>query len=457
MVSEESLVKLALFLSAVFAAGQLGNIVKIPSILAYVISGALLGPPLAGFAPQPEGLKLAGLLGLQLSVIDAGLSTPLHDLRDLAVRATFIAIVGVVLPFAGAFAVVYIDATITQIIDGDRTVRTAFAVGAAVAPTSLGVTAALLNHVGEAQTRLGKLISVAAVVDDVISLILLAQVSALAETPTPWRLLQPLVFALAFIAASVVLAFLLPFLWKRAFQVVPIPTSAYPVVELWGMLIIASAMTYGAIRAGTSFLLAGYLAGVSFATVDENIAQQPWNIHVAPKISWPLRLFFAATVAFVLPVRTLFAPDALSLGVGLAVIAIVGKVLAGLVMLPNWLDALGVGVAMLGRGEFGFLIAAQSKSLGLISDRVYAATAWAIIVPTLLSPLIFIPVFRIRQKALGEPSTTITREHSQPEGSTPASEHVDNTQFLETATEQCTSKPPLESTVQRFHGETGQL
>lgn len=440
MVSEESLVRLALFFGAIFVAGQLGNIVKIPSILAYVISGALLGPPLARFAPQPEGLKLAGLLGLQLSVIEAGLSTPLQDLRHLAVRATFIAIVGVVLPFAGAFAVIYIDATIAQIIDGGRTVRTAFAVGAAIAPTSLGVTAALLNHVGEAQTRLGKLISVAAVVDDVISLILLAQVSALAKTPTPWRILQPLVFALVFIAASVILALLLPFLLKRALQVIPIPTSAYPVVGLWAILIIASAMTYGAIKAGTSFLLAGYLAGVSFATVDENIARQPWNIHVTPKISWPLRLFFAATVAFVLPVRTLFAPNALSLGVGLAVIAIVGKLLAGLVMLPNWLDALGVGVAMLGRGEFGFLIAAQSKSLGLISDRVYAATTWAIIIPTFLSPLIFTPIFQIRQKALGEPSTTITREHPQSEGSTTASEHVANALSMDTTTDQCASE-----------------
>lgn len=409
MVSEESLIRLALFLGTIFAAGQVANLLKIPPILAYVVSGALLGPPLAVFVPEPDGVVLVGLLGLQLSVIEAGLSTALHDLRRLATRATLIAVIGVILPIAGAFAAIYTDATITQSIDGSRTIRTAFAVGAAVAPTSLGVTAALLDHVGEAQTRLGKLISVAAVVDDVISLILLAQVSALANKPTPWRIIQPLLFAVGFITASIILAFVLPLTLKRILQVLPIPESIHPVVGLWSVLVIASIMTYGATKAGTSFLLAGYLTGVSFATVDENIVRQPWNTHVTPKVSWPLRLFFAATVAFSLPLRALFEPEALSLGAALAAIAIMGKLFAGIAMLPNWLDALGVGVAMLGRGEFGFLIAAEAKSLGLISNRVYASTTWAIIVSTLITPLLFTPVFRFRQKSLAR--TTIVSTH----------------------------------------------
>lgn len=98
MASEEDLVRLAVFLSVSYGAGKVAEQMKVSPIIAFIAVGAFLGPPLADFVPIPNGLILSGLLGIQLSVIDAGLGTDLEDLRQSAFRAVIVAILGVIFP-----------------------------------------------------------------------------------------------------------------------------------------------------------------------------------------------------------------------------------------------------------------------------------------------------------------------------------------------------------------------
>lgn len=409
MSSEEDLVKLAIFLGASYGAGKLAEQIKVSPIVAFIIVGALLGPPLANFVPTPAGVILSGLLGIQLSVVDVGLSTDLGELRKSAFRALLVAVLGVLFPIAGACLVLCVADFLEGNFETSRSLKTAFAAGAAIAPTSLGVTARLLAEVGELETPIGQLVSCAAVLDDVISLILLSQVIAIASDGTgAWSLIQPVVFSVVFILGSLVVAFLLPHAVQISFRVLRIPERLFPTIGLSILMFVATGATYLATIANTSFLLAGYLTGVAFAQVPPDMGEEPWRAHVQVHIEWLSMLFFAATIGFVIPLRDLFAASSLGMGALLATVAVVGKLLCGLGLLPHVKDGIAIGVAMLGRGEFGFLIASQARAIGLLDERIYAATTWGVLVPTLLSPLIVGPVFRWRQRHRTQPPSLDT-------------------------------------------------
>lgn len=118
------------------------------------------------------------------------------------VRALLIALLGIVHPLLGAVSVICGAAVIEGTFSPPgATLRASFASGAALAPTSLGVTAALLSEHAELDSALGKLVSIAAVFDDVIGLVLLAEVQAAAITPIrAWSLIRPALFSLVLLA-----------------------------------------------------------------------------------------------------------------------------------------------------------------------------------------------------------------------------------------------------------------
>lgn len=394
--------RLGAFLGAAYSGGRLCMGLRTSPILGQLTVGALLGPPLADFVPEPSGLQLFGLLGVQLSILEAGLSLDFLVLKKFAFRATVIAVLGIALPLAGAVVIVLVSDHIQRGIDGSS-IRAGLAAGAAIAPTSLGVAGKLLADHGELQTPLGQTISIAAILDDVLSLILLAEVTALANPKrTWWTLARPVVLAALFLCGAIVFAITLPMILPHVFRFASERTRG----QLGLSLLMASALllTYLATVAETSFLLAAFLTGVAFAAVENDIARGPWEKDVAHLVSWPFLLFFAATIGFVIPIRVLFARSALAEGALLAFAAVFGKLLCGLGMWPELKrDGLAVAVAMLGRGEFGFLIAAESRRLGLLQEERYASVVWGVLVPTIAAPLLFPAVFRARARAQLEP------------------------------------------------------
>jgi Kef-type K+ transport system membrane component KefB len=109
MAEVSDLVRLAVFLACAHLAGRVGGALRVSPLIGYILTGALLGPPLANFVPEGDGLSLIGLLGVQLSIINAGLVTDLKSLRALAPRATAIAVLGITFPISLAFGIVTVS------------------------------------------------------------------------------------------------------------------------------------------------------------------------------------------------------------------------------------------------------------------------------------------------------------------------------------------------------------
>ncbi|PXF46328.1 putative Na(+)/H(+) antiporter GerT [Gracilariopsis chorda] len=401
MSTDLDLVRLGVFLSCCYVGREVSRLVRVSPVVTYIAVGGLLGPPLADFAPSPTGIQLAGLLGILLSVVDAGLRTQREELKKSLVRALVVAVLGVIFPISGVLLIHCVSDALEGNFETSRTLKTAFAIGSAIAPTSLGVTARLLKEVGELETSLGQLISVAAVIDDVISLILLSQVIAMASPdPSIWDLVQPFLFSVVFITGVTFVALLLPMAIPGLWQKAKIPECLYPRLGIWFLLLSTLLLAYLATLSKTSFLLAGYLTGIAFSEVPSSIAVDPWERNITAFVDSLCVLFFAGTIGFVIPLRTLFSGSAITLGALFSISSVFGKMLCGLGMLPNYVDGVAVAVAMLGRGEFGFLIASQAQASGLLSQKLYAATTWGILVPTLLTPLLFGSVFGWRKGKL---------------------------------------------------------
>lgn len=414
MASDLDLVRLGIFLLCCYIGGEVSGLVGISPIVTYIAVGGLLGPPVANFAPSPMGVQLAGLLGILLSVVDAGLRTKREELKKSLLRALVVAVLGVVFPISGVLLIHCISNVLKGNFDTSRTLKTAFAIGSAIAPTSLGVTARLLKEVGELETRLGQLISVAAVFDDVISLILLSQVIAIASPdPNTWDMVQPVLFSIVFIIGGTFMALLLPMVIPCVWQKAKIPEGMYPKLGIWLLLLTTLLLSYLATLSKTSFLLAGYLTGIAFSEIPSSIASDPMERNMTAFIDSFCILFFAGTIGFVIPLRTLFSGSAIAMGALFSTSSVFGKLFCGLGLLPNYIDGVAVAVAMLGRGEFGFLIASQAQASGLLSQELYAATTWGILVPTLLTPLLFGPVFRWRKRI--RESSRVNREEAYPE------------------------------------------
>jgi len=397
---EHALVYVSLYLFAVRIGGMLCERFKMSPIVGEIVVGAVLGPTLLNWVPYSSGLMLVGILGVQLAVIDAGLATDMAALKSLGPRGLFIAVLGIILPIT--LAVVVVMAWGGKFLE-------AFAIGAAIAPTSLGVVAKLLKEKNELSTPLGQVISMAAVFDDVLSLILLSFIQQLANSKaTTWDLASPIVFAFIFIAGALVASGMVP---KAVIPMMnKVTSSKQGSFALFSLLAFALFLTFLANLAKTSFLLGGYLAGIAFASVGD-IVPDVYEKQVKRIMLWTARLFFAATIGFAIPVREMFKGSAIGLGLILGAIAVFGKFLCGVGTYPKLIqDGPAVGVAMLGRGEFGFLIAKEAFNLGLVNETQYASAVWGVVIPTLLTPILFGPVFdwrRSRMEAKGiykEPS-----------------------------------------------------
>lgn len=199
------------------------------------------------------------------------------------------------------------------------------------------------------------------------------------------------------VIGALIVATFLPSPISTALKRLPVPENARWRFALAFLLALALLATYGAVVAGTSFLLAGYLTGVALADAAEGAFAEVWRDHVKLYIDWLVLLFFAATIGFVVPLKALFNAESIALGALLAMVATLGKLVCG-VGAGNFVDGVAVGVAMLGRGEFSFLIAASARTSGVLNERLYAATIWGVLVPTLLTPVLFGLVFRWRSK-----------------------------------------------------------
>ena len=387
--SLRDLALLAVTLAALVAGGWAAKRVDAP-LVGEIVVGMLLGP--SGLVPTlPDyavrAVFLVGDLGLVLLVMEGGLSVDVPSLRRVGSVACLIAVAGTALPIAlgTAFMVAAgFDAT------------TGVVAGTALSSTSIGMATKMMATFDELSTPLGALVCVAAMVDDVLSLVILAIISeglangSDSRSSNASKALTAATPALVSVAVVIIAAILFRTV-PSAISLVKSRTTrsdenaAFDAVVLASMLALTLAATVGAGAVGSTHLLGAFAGGMAFASVDG--ARDVWERDASAVAAWTHSIFFLA-VGFHVPLRDMFVPlKGFGLGVGYAVPAIVGKLVTGFIVGADVRKAFVVGWAMVGRGELGFVMAGSAFRNGLLDSTAYVASVWALLVATLVSPI----------------------------------------------------------------------
>jgi Kef-type K+ transport system membrane component KefB len=356
---------LAGVLAALYLVGELARRCGAPALVGEISVGLVLGPYGLDVVPQTRACTIAGELGLALLVLEGGLHVDLQTLREVGGVASRVAVAGTALPALAAWGLLALLPAFTA--------REGLLCGVALSSTAIGMAAQLMTDLGLIETELGRVVVTAAMVDDVLSLVLLAVVRK--STTTFVDVAKPVGASAAVVVAGVGLAALTP----RAVAKVRRPNMDLLVALA---LALGAGAAFAADKAGSTPLLGCFVGGVCFAGV-EGVAHR-FDEVCAPPAAWLYRVFFAS-IGFVVPLGKLASAPAALYGLLLSLVAVLTKVGTGLFYRA---DPWKVGWAMVGRGELGFVMALETFRSGRTSRLALSVTVWALLVATLVSPVI---------------------------------------------------------------------
>ena len=373
---------LSLFI--VFVAAQIGaelaQRLKLPGVVGEIAAGCVVGPSLLGWVQPSEALDVLAEIGVVLLLFSVGLETRLDDMRRVGRSAFAVGVLGVIVPFA--FGSLWAHGS------GFDWAKSLF-VAAAFVATSAGITARVLQELGALQREESRVILGAAVIDDILAMLLLGVVTAMqsGESLQLGHLAVILLEAVGFIA---VIALLGTRVMRHSSQWLEAPIN--PLSPLTIVLALCLGLAFLSTQFGLAAIIGAFLAGM---LVSETKQRQTLEHQTQPLLAFMTPFFFVATGAKV-ELAQLANVDALLTLALITAIAIVSKLIGGFLgALPlGRRGALIVGVGMIPRGEVGVVIASLGLAAGVFSPRTYAL----IVAMSLLTAMITPPVLAILLK-----------------------------------------------------------
>lgn len=376
---DQLFLELALILVAAKVGGEIcERWLHQPPVLAEIVIGLLLGTSgLHWIHAEDDHLRVLSVIGSILLLFEVGLECDLAGLLKVGREALFVAIAGSVLPFSAGFAICAVA--------GMKPIVSIF-VGAALTATSVGITARVFSDLKALQSKEANIVLGAAVADDIIGLIVMALVTGLAASGgiTGWGVLTTTLIALAFLVLSIVLGLrLTPYIlvWARKMKTRAAVSSAAVAFCLF--------LSGTSHLAGLAPIVGAFAAGLVLAKAESKLHFED-NVRHIGELFVPI--FFVAMGAEA-DLRTI-TPSLLGLSGLILVAALVGKVLAGLILPVRQMNRWLIGVGMMPRGEVGLIFAGVGLSRHIVPPDLYSALVLVIVATTVVTP----PLLRLANR-----------------------------------------------------------
>ena len=339
------------------------------------------------FESQSEVISVLAELGVIILLFEIGLESDLRQLKEVGTQAVIVACVGVAVPFAAGTAGLMMLFHVPAI--------PAIFAGAALTATSIGITSKVLSELGQLKSKEGQIIVGAAVIDDVLGIIVLAVVASLAKTGEidVANVIYLIVSATAFLLGSI----LLGGIFNKTFVAVveKLKTRGNVVMPAF---IFAFFMAFLGNAIHLEAILGAFAAGL---VLDETDARNELDELVKPIADLLVPIFFVTVGARAdLGVLNPTVPEnraGLLIAAFLMVVAILGKVVTGWAVFGQpGINRLAIGVGMIPRGEVGLVFAGIGSASGVLDKPLEVSIIIMVILTTFLAP----PFLRI---AFGEP------------------------------------------------------
>lgn len=391
--------------SRLFAIGF--EFLKLPQVVGEIIAGIVIGNTLLFDLLQVEAnfgfLELLAELGVIFLLFAVGLETRFSDLSKVGRTAIYVAVLGVIVPFASGYLLM---------VSLDNPPSEAMFIGAALVATSVGITARVIRDMRLSETVESRVIIGAAVIDDILGLVVLAIVSG-AASGGGLNILDIILVAgmAAFFVLTVILIStrVLPVaikpqpadaivcsLEKRHSRVSPLMLA---VIVCFGLSALASVF-------GLAAIIGAFLAGMVFAEYKER-----WPCEQSfEAINELMSPFFFVFVGIQVSLSVFADLDLLLFAIAITVLAMLTKFLAcglGARSLGRR-SATIVGIGMSPRGEVGIIVASIGLSVGILNDSLFAVVVFMSIATTLIAPPLLQRAFRrsVPTKEEGVPPST---------------------------------------------------
>lgn len=369
--------------------GEIFERLGIPVIIGEILLGITIGAFLPQLLRSNQVFQVIAQLGAIVLLFSVGLETPVANLLKIGGTAARVAVLGVIFPFA-------LGLGLASFL-GYPTVQGVFLAASMVA-TSIGITARVLSDLGVIDQRDGQIILGAAVIDDILGLVLLAVITGFGKGALLFGGIGALLLeVLLFVGVS--LYFGTRLTKNHGHHLDRLRIKQGP---LAAALIVCFGMSFLAGLIGMAAIVGAFLAGVIFAELGESMEL---NSQLAPIYEFLVPFFFVMIGAKV-SLGQLTDPAILKLAAAVAALAIVGKLAGGGLGAINLgrVTAIRVGAGMIPHGEVGIIVALMGVTLGVIPSSIYAVIIIMSILTTLVSPIFIRRAFGAASKT---PSSSV--------------------------------------------------
>mmetsp|Transcript_4125 Transcript_4125/g.10622 ORF Transcript_4125/g.10622 Transcript_4125/m.10622 type:complete len:557 (+) Transcript_4125:74-1744(+) len=340
---------------------------------------------------SPDFFTLIGHTGVAMMIFESGMHFDFGKALIVGPKACVVAVFGTILPLITGAAL--------TMLYGKPLLPDAISVGTALAPTSVGIALRLLGEAGVLQENFGQAIITAAFVDDILSLVLFNVLFSLrGDFQFVPVVIYPII-GVAFMGVAMVLAvkFWPWFITQKLLPAIPNKNENAKISSAdEGLFLVMMVLLVGYSTAthylGTH-LWGCFIAGMSFACLTPpHHAHHVWVKQTKRATGWMIRIFFACTVAFSIPIGKLLSFEAFWKG---SLMGIGPCVLTKVLCAPFMGDArFVIGWAMVGRAEFAYLIAQMAAAGDMISPDMFSVVIWALLYATILAPFVFRTVLK---------------------------------------------------------------
>jgi Kef-type K+ transport system membrane component KefB len=360
--------------------GLIARRLKAPQVVGEIIAGLLIGPSILGLVSATDFIVTMAEIGVVLLMFSAGLETDLKDLMKTGPIAFLIACAGVFLPlvcgtilymaFYGAAAI------------GTLEFYKALFIGVILTATSVSITVQALKELGHLKGRVGTTILAAAIIDDVIGIVLLTFVIGVKDSNA--SIMNVIIRTVLFFVFAFIVGFISYKIFKRINKHYP-HTRRLPIAGLAYCL----ALAYIAERYfGIADITGAYAAGIILCNIKD-------SDYIAEKMDINSYMLFGPIFFASIGLKTDitdFSSSILLFSIALIVVALLTKIIGcGLVARLckfNTMDSLKIGIGMMNRGEVALIVSQKGLAVGLLNPVYFTSVILLIIVSSITSPIV---------------------------------------------------------------------
>ena len=366
--------ELAIILIAAKIFGLFTRKIHLPQVVGALLAGIVLGPAVLNIVEKSEMITNLAEIGVLLLMFSGGMETDLKGLRSSWKSSFVIAVFGVVLPLASGFALAFLF--------GQDLMRSIF-IGLILTATSISITIEVLHEMGKLKTKVGTAILGAAVIDDILGVIILSFIIGGGGGIISAGFMVLLLKICGFFAVAIIGGYGV----YKLFEVLSVKFGNTRRLPIFG-LGLCFLLAYAAERLGVADITGAYIAGLVFSNsrAEKYIEEKNYILSY---------MFFSPVFFISVGLMTSFdgfTGETVLFAFLLLIAAVVSKLfgcgLGALLFKFTGKEAVQIGTGMISRGEVAIIVATKGMTAGLMEPRLFSSIIIVVILTTLIAPIL---------------------------------------------------------------------